>query len=242
MSAPRGPRAAAKAPAAGSASRSELLAIYETLFSDHGSREWWPGDTPLEIIVGAILTQNTAWANVEKAIAALKTRRWLSIRALREVPQAKLAEAIRPSGYFRQKARKLKAFVAWLDERHGGSLAKARRAGTEILRAELLDIWGIGRETADSILLYAFDRPVFVVDAYTHRILRRHALHPGGGYENVRGTMERLLPRDLDLYNDYHAQLVWAGHHFCRPRPRCESCPLRRYLPATGAILDGVRS
>ena len=225
-------------PASDSASRRTLLAIYSTLFDDHGSREWWPGRTRIEIIVGAILTQNTAWVNVEKAIGSLRARRLLSLKALREVPEGKLAESIRASGYFRQKARKLKAFVLWLDERHGGSLAKAARAETDSLRAELLAVWGIGNETADSILLYAFGRPVFVVDAYTHRVLRRHGLHPGGGYEAVRGMMERLLPRDVDLYNDYHAQLVWTGHHFCRPRPRCDSCPLRRYLPEAGAILD----
>lgn len=225
-------------PAPGLPSRRTLLAIYSTLFDDHGSCDWWPGRTRIEIIIGAILTQNTAWVNVEKAIGSLKARRWLSVKAIREVPEGRLAESIRASGYFRQKARKLKAFVSWLDGRHGGSLARAARADTEILRAELLAVWGIGNETADSILLYAFGRPVFVVDAYTHRILRRHGLHPGGGYEDVRETMERLLPRDVGLYNDYHAQLVWTGHHFCRTRPRCESCPLRSYLPETGAILD----
>jgi endonuclease-3 related protein len=220
-------------------SRRTVRAIYATLLADHGSRRWWPGETRLEIIVGAILTQNTAWTNVEKAIASLKAERFLSLKGLREVDEARLAETIRASGYFRQKARKLKAFMRWLDGRHGGSLARAARVETGVLRADLLSIWGIGNETADSILLYAFGRPVFVVDAYTHRILRRHALHPGGGYEEVREMMERLLARDAALYNDYHAQLVWAGHHFCRTRPRCEVCPLRRHLPAAGAVLEG---
>lgn len=214
-----------------------LRAMYDALFLDHGSREWWPGRTRIEIIVGAILTQNTSWMNVEKAIRALRERRLLSIRALREVPETKLATTIRASGYYRQKARKLKTFVRWLDQRYGGSLARAARARTEDLRSELLGIWGIGNETADSILLYAFGRPIFVVDAYTHRVLRRHGLHPGGGYESVREMMEDHLPRDVELFNDYHAQLVWTGHHFCRTRPRCEDCPIRRYLPEGGPLL-----
>jgi len=216
-----------------------LLAIYEALHADHGPRGWWPGRTRLEIIVGAILTQNTAWGNVEKAIAALRARRWLSLAALRAAPEAALAAAVRPSGYFRQKARKLKSFIAWCDGGYQGSLARMARAPTDKLRAELLGIWGIGPETADSILLYAFDRPAFVIDAYTHRILRRHALHPGGGYEDVRAMMERSLPRDVQLYNDYHAQIVWTGQRFCRrARPRCRECPLEPFLPRGGPISD----
>jgi endonuclease III related protein len=213
--------------------------MYDALFLDHGSREWWPGRTRFEIIVGAILTQNTAWGNVEKAIHELRTRKWLSIAAMRGAPEDALAEAVRPSGYFRQKARKLKVFVAWVDARFQGSLARIRREPTASLRAELLGLWGIGPETADSILLYAFGRPVFVVDAYTHRVLRRHGLHPGGGYEAVRGMIESRIPADIDLYNDFHAQIVWTGQRFCRPRaPRCAECPLRRFLPAGGPLAD----
>jgi len=220
------------------ATRRRLLLLYRTLWRDHGKLDWWPGRTRFEIIVGAILTQNTAWRNVEKAIIALRDHTWLRVDAMRTLPEPKLAEAIRASGYFRQKARKLKAFVRYLDERHGGRLAQMARAPTDSLRAELLGIWGIGPETADSILLYAFDRPVFVVDAYTHRILHRHALHPGGGYEALRFFLEENLPRRTGLYNDFHAQLVWVGHRFCRTNPRCDRCPLAGLLPKGGALPD----
>jgi endonuclease III related protein len=192
------------------------------------------------VIVGAILTQNTSWRNVEKAIEAMRRRGWLSPRPLAQVHEADLAPVIRSSGYFRQKTRKLRVFLEHLETRHGGRLDRMARVPTTALREELLSIWGIGPETADSILLYAFSRPVFVVDAYTHRVLRRHGLHPGGGYEPVRAFLERHLAGRTELYNDFHAQLVWVGHRFCSTKPRCEDCPLKPLLPRGGVA--GMRS
>jgi endonuclease III related protein len=208
-----------------------LREIYEILREDHGTLDWWPGRTRFEIVVGAILAQNTAWKNVEKAIASLRSRRLLSVSAMSRVSEEDLAEAIRASGYYRQKARKLKLFLAWLAQRHGGSLARADRVSTDEMREELLGIWGIGPETADSILLYAFGRPVFVVDAYTHRLLVRHGLRGLAGYEETRGFLEAHIPASVELYNDFHAQIVWVGHRYCRATPRCEGCPLRGLLP-----------
>jgi endonuclease III related protein len=219
-----------------------LLRIYETLRDDHGGLGWWPGRTRFEVIVGAILTQNTSWRNVERAIEALRGRGWLSPRPLAKVPEGRLAPVIRSSGYFRQKARKLRVFLEHLDARHGGRLERMARVPTPALREELLSIWGIGPETADSILLYAFERPVFVVDAYTQRVLRRHGLHPGGGYESVRTFLERNLADRPDLYNDFHAQFVWVGHRHCRPTPRCEECPLRPLLPRGRALPAGRKT
>ncbi len=218
--------------------RKRLHTIYEALRDDHGPLGWWPGRTRFEIVVGAILTQNTSWKNVEKAIASLRARRWLSVRAMAAVAETDLAEAIRASGYYRQKARKLKLFLAWLEERHGTSLARAARVSTEELRAELLAIWGIGPETADSILLYVFDRPVFVVDAYTHRVLGRHGLPAGRAYEETRAYLEEHVSPSVPLYNDCHAQIVWVGHRFCRTRPLCEACPLRPLLPGGRPVED----
>jgi endonuclease-3 related protein len=188
------------------------------------------------VIAGAILTQYTAWRNAEQALSRLRARRWLSVRAIGALSEEDLAAAIRSSGAYRQKARKLRAFVGVLESRHGGRLERMAELPTEELRQELLGIWGIGPETADSILLYAFGRPVFVVDAYTRRLLARHGLHPGGDYEEIRAFLEGALPRDVDLYNDFHAQIVWAGQRFCRTLPQCEGCPLRVHLPAGGPI------
>jgi len=211
----------------------EMRRAYPLLRARNGHLHWWPGRTRIEVIVGAILTQNTAWTQVEKAIAALRAKRLLSVRGLRRASLPRLEGAIRPSGYFRQKSRKLKAFVALLDREYGGSLARMGRAPTDALRARLLATWGIGPETADSILLYAFARPAFVVDAYTHRIASRHQWAPERiGYAELQRLFVAALPRDAALYNDYHAQLVWVGKHFCGPRPRCEGCPL-------GVLLEG---
>lgn len=182
-------------------------------------------------MVGAILTQNTAWRNVERAVANLKREKVLSVAALRDLPLDRLAGLIRSSGYFNQKAIKLKALVAFLDDRYGGSIARMRKAPLERLRGELLAIRGVGPETADSILLYALEKPVFVVDAYTRRIFyRHHYFETFPTYDEVQERFESELPRDLDLYNDFHAQIVAVGHHFCKPTPRCEGCPLE-HLP-----------
>jgi endonuclease-3 related protein len=193
------------------------------------------------VIVGAILTQNTAWSNVERAIGNLRGERLLTPAALERVSTPRLARLIRPSGYFRQKARKLKAFVKFLRREFGGSLRRMFRTPTSELRAKLLAVHGIGPETADSILLYAGNHPVFVVDAYTRRILERHGLVPGhAGYDQIQELFERSLPREASLYNEYHALLVNVGKEWCRSRiPRCSECPLQPFLPerATAVIV-----
>ena len=214
-----------------------LPKFYQTLSAALGPMHWWPAKTPFEVIVGAILTQNTAWVNVERAIANLHRERLLTPRALERVPFAKLARLVRPSGYFRQKAKKLKAFVRFLLENFGGSLTRMFHTSTVELREKLLAVHGIGPETADSILLYAGHHSVFVVDAYTKRILLRHGLvGEQAGYEEVRRLFESALPRDAKLFNEFHALLVNVGKNWCRPQePRCNECPLGVFLVAAGA-------
>jgi endonuclease III related protein len=218
-----------------------LPSYFETLAKTLGPMHWWPARTPFEVIVGAILTQNTAWQNVERAIANLRRERLLTPRAIERVSPQRLARLIRSSGYFRQKAKKLKAFVRFLRNEYGGSLARMFKTPTLELRERLLDVYGIGRETADSILLYAGGHPIFVVDAYTHRILGRHGLglpkpNDKPEYEAVRSLFETNLPPDARLYNEFHALLVNVGKNWCRSRePRCSECPLQGYLPADSA-------
>jgi endonuclease-3 related protein len=211
-----------------------LRSYYDALFREHGPQNWWPGRTRFEIIVGAILVQNTAWTNVERAIVNLRRERLLSPTAMERVPQAKLAGLIRSSGYFRQKARKLKEFVRFLRKEYGGSLDRMFRAPTAVLREQLLVVHGIGPETADSILLYAGGHPVFVVDAYTKRVLERHQLiHAKATYEGIRNLFEQSLPNSVSLFNEYHALIVHTGKHFCKSRvAHCSVCPLNPYLPA----------
>ena len=178
--------------------------------------------------MGAILTQNTAWSNVERAVVALRSHRLLNPTRLSAVPVGRLARLIRPSGYFRVKALRLRAFLAYLNGRYGGSLDRMGRTPLDVLRRELLAVSGVGPETADSILLYALGRPVFVVDAYTRRVLSRHRLlRHDAVYEEVRAFFERHLPGDPRLFNEYHALLVEIGKRYCRSRPYCEQCPLR---------------
>ena len=211
--------------------------IYARLAAHYGPTHWWPGETPFEIAVGAILTQNTAWTNVEKAIANLKREDLLTPEALLDCPDGRCEEALRPSGYFRVKAQRLRSFCAYLVERYGGDMAAMAAQPLETLRPELLAVHGIGPETADDILLYACDKPVFVIDAYTRRILRRHGLLKKPlSYEELRALFERHLPRDVALFKEYHGLIVFTGKDFCRRRPRCEGCPLapmlRRGQPA----------
>ena len=210
-----------------------LPQYFEALFQAHGKQNWWPGRTPFEVIVGAILVQNTGWANVELAMANLRHAKLLTPSAMEKAPQPKLARLIRSSGYFRQKARKLKAYVAFLRKEHRGSLRAMFRTPTAKLREQLLGVHGIGPETADSILLYAGNHPVFVVDAYTRRILQRHGLATGKeSYEEIRGLFEKSLPNDPQLFNEFHALLVHTGKSFCRTRaPLCSQCALRLFLP-----------
>ncbi|MBX6423771.1 endonuclease III domain-containing protein [Thermosulfurimonas sp. F29] len=206
-----------------------LQEIYRRLFRHFGPQHWWPAESPFEVCVGAILTQNTNWRNVERAIENLKARNLLSPQALYELPEDLLAELIRPAGYFRVKARRLGEFVRWLVERYGGNLSALEEVDTGELRRELLTLRGIGPETADSILLYALGRPVFVVDAYTRRILLRHGLvTEEADYHEIQELFMENLPADPDLFNEYHALLVACGKHLCRSRrPRCGDCPLQ---------------
>ncbi len=208
-------------------SRCELLQIYRRLHRHYGDLRWWPGDTPLEVSVGAILTQNTAWTNVEKAIGQLKATRSLSVRALHRLSHRRLGRLIRAAGYFNVKARRLKHFITFLQKRYGGSLSQMFRQPTPRLREELLSVNGIGPETADSILLYAGGKPVFVIDAYTKRILSRHGVMPyENSYDDFQQLFMKQLPRSAAFYNQYHAMFVNIGKDFCRKRPLCASCPL----------------
>jgi endonuclease III related protein len=210
-----------------------LQRYYDALFAAHGPQYWWPARSPFEVIVGAILTQNTSWTNVEMAIANLRSERLLTPRAIDAVSFGRLARLIRSSGYFRQKTKKLKAFVQFLRREYQGSLAKMFRARTSMLREQLLAVHGIGPETADCILLYAARHPVFVVDAYTRRMLERHGLAKAQqSYEHIREFIESSLPRDVALYNEFHALIVHTGKVYCRARnPRCEECALHAMLP-----------
>ena len=220
----------------------ELLRYYEALSGALGPMHWWPAQTPFEVIVGAILTQSTAWGNVERAIANLRTAGVLTAPALRRISSARLSALVRPSGYFRQKAKKLKAFVRFLDTEFGGSLKRMFRTPTAELREKLLSVHGIGPETADSILLYAGNHPVFVVDAYTHRMFGRHGITDGApDYEKVRAMIESSLPKQVDLFNEFHALIVNTGKNWCRKTaPRCEECPLRPLLPQDSPLFKSL--
>ena len=207
----------------------KLTEIYQLLLDRFGPQHWWPGDTPFEIITGAILTQNTSWANVEKAIANLKSADRLTPDGLRHLDVPQLAELIRPAGYFNVKAKRLKNFINWLFDNYQGKLTNLETINTNTLRAELLSITGIGPETADSVLLYAFGRPIFVVDAYTARIAIRHELiEPGADYEQLRDLFQSNLPEDTQLFNEFHALLVRLGKEFCKPKAKCPGCPLEK--------------
>jgi len=207
----------------------QLTEIYRLLFDRFGPQHWWPGQDPFEIITGAILTQNTNWSNVEKAIANLKSAGCLSPEKLYHLDISQIAEFIRPAGYYNIKAKRLKNFINRLFDSYNGKLTNLESLDTGQLRAELLAIKGIGYETADSILLYAFERPVFVVDAYTARIVFRHKLiEPDADYEQLRELFQSNLPQDTQLFNEYHALLVKVGKEFCKPKARCPGCPLEK--------------
>ena len=214
----------------------ERLRNYYSLMSAHyGPTHWWPGDTAFEIAVGTILTQNTAWSNVEKAIANLKAAKMLSMDGILNATNDALETALRPSGYFRQKAKRVRLFCEHLNIHYGGSIARMAKRPLAELRRELLDLHGIGPETADDILLYACEYPVFVVDAYTRRIFSRHGLVPANiGYETLREVFESNLEHDLHTFREYHGLIVWTGKDFCRTTPRCEGCPLASTLGRGG--------
>lgn len=217
-----------------------LMKIYRELFKAFGPQGWWPGDGPFEVLVGAVLTQNTNWGNVARAIQNLKAAGKLSPQALHKTSPQELAKLIRPAGYFNVKARRLKNLIDWFFEKYNGNLKEMFSEKLDPLREGLLSVKGIGRETADSILLYAGDTPSFVVDAYTYRVLSRHLLIPEDStYEEIKSFFEDNLPRDVQLYNEYHALLVKVGKDYCKPRnPRCRECPLGELLgvPSLTAI------
>jgi endonuclease-3 related protein len=202
-----------------------LNELYERLWEAWGPQDWWPADTPFEVAVGAILTQNTNWGNVSRAITALKDQDVLHPQALHELPEPELARLIRPAGYYNVKARRLKNFLDFLANHYGNSMERLAADDLESLRPALLSIKGIGPETADSILLYALDKPTFVVDAYTFRILSRHGLiDEACSYEELRQLFMEHLPGQVPRYQEYHALLVRLGKDYCRPRPRCATC------------------
>ncbi len=239
---------------------SQLPAYYTALLARYGPQNWWPAQSRFEVIVGAYLTQNTNWSNVEKALFNLRRARKLMVAGIRKMPIDELEALVRPSGYFRQKARNLKTFIAFLDQQYSGSLTRMFAQSTEKLRAELLALNGIGPETADSILLYAGNHPVFVVDAYTRRVLLRHGIiYEKTSYEEIRSMIEQAIsnseaeslvaqnaisdPRHpasrmsssarstlAQHYNELHALIVRVGNHYCRTKPICEGCPLQSFL------------
>lgn len=216
--------------------RKKLETIYGRLYSHFGPQDWWPGESRWEVMVGAILTQNTSWRNVEMALANLKRDGRLGPASMRRTRQATLARLVRPSGYYHLKAKKLNALVEFLYERYGGNPARLAGADTAALRAELLQVYGIGPETADSILLYAAGHPVFVIDAYTRRICARLGLAgEDASYEELQRLFMDHLPGRASLFNEYHALLVALGKTICTKRaPRCEECPLADLCPKLG--------
>lgn len=202
--------------------------IYKTLFKTFGPQYWWPGETPFEVAVGAILTQNTNWGNVEKAIDNLKSARALTAKTIHEMPANRLSALIRPAGYFNIKAKRLKAFISFLMKDYQGSMKKMKREDRYLLREKLLAVNGIGQETADSILLYALDKPIFVIDAYTRRVLSRHKImEHDKSYEEFQKLFHSSLQEDMELFNEYHALFVKVGKTYCRTKPLCEECPIK---------------
>jgi endonuclease-3 related protein len=214
---------------------STLVDIYQRLLDRYGPQNWWPADTPLEMIVGAILTQSAAWGNVEKAIASIKARGLLSSAMLRQIPTEELARLIRPSGYYNVKARKIKAFIGWLGEYYHDDLNTLFALDLPTLRHELLSVYGVGEETADSMILYAGHKPIFVVDTYTRRIVSRLGLAPAhNSYAAFQALFMEKLPHEEGLFNEYHALLVCHGKAACRKVPVCKGCCLVSFCPFPG--------
>lgn len=208
--------------------RELLMDIYNRLYDAFGPQHWWPGETPFEIMIGAILTQNTNWKNVEKAIKNLKEAGIFSPSAMLEIHPQKLATLIKSSGYFNQKAKKLKNFLKFFREEYGFSIERMRGEKLERLREKLLGVKGVGKETADSILLYALEKPIFVVDAYTYRVLSRHNIIPeDANYDEIQELFMNNLEHDVQLFNEYHALFVKVGKDYCKRNPLCDNCPLR---------------
>jgi len=207
-----------------------LMEMYHLMLNHFGPQHWWPAVDALEMMVGAILTQNTSWKNVEKAIKNLKKRSILNIRALHSISVPELAEEIRPAGYFNIKAARLKNLINFIVERYNGDVSMLLTEKTDILREGLLSIRGVGSETADSILLYAVGRPIFVIDSYTHRILNRHGLADDqASYHELQELFMDNLAEDTGLFNEFHALIVGIGKQYCRRKPLCNGCPLEKW-------------
>ena len=217
----------------------KLMEMYERMLAKFGPQHWWPGDSPFEIMVGAVLVQNTSWRNVEHAINNLRDAGVMEPHALYKVPPAELAELIRPAGYYQLKTKRLRNLLRFVVEQYGGSLEAMFSTSLASLREQLIEINGIGPETVDAILLYAGGLPTFVVDTYTHRILARHGwLDYDAMYDDIKDYFESTLPDDATLYNEYHALLVRIGKDYCkRTAPNCEACPLAEMLPAGGIVM-----
>jgi len=223
----------------------DVINIYQTLYKSFGPQHWWPGETPFEVVVGAVLTQNTAWRNVEKAIENLKKAGSLSLDKFYKIPVKKLAKLIRPAGYFNVKASRLKALASWLKSICGGRLTHLEKIKKDKLRSLLLDVYGVGPETADSILLYALNKKSFVIDAYTRRIFSRHGFISGSeSYDTIKKFFEQILPKSEKIYNEFHALIVKLGKDYCRKKPLCSICPLQEDLmkfmnPSSGTGAPG---
>ena len=214
-----------------------LQDVFDELLAELGPQLWWPGQSPFEVMVGAVLVQSTSWKNVERAIANLREADLLAPQPLYALRVEELAELIRPAGYYLVKARRLRNLLEFLFDRYDGSLEAMFASGLASLREELLAIKGIGPETADSILLYAGNLPSFVVDTYSHRILARHGWTEfEADYHQIKEHFESSLPPDVPLYNEYHALLVEVGKRYCKKTPKCDECPLRERLPETGPL------
>ena len=216
-----------------------LMKIYNKLYQVYGPRHWWPGETPFEVMVGAILTQNTSWGNVEKAIQKLRGKRVLNPEGIYYLKKSQLASLIKSSGYYRIKADRLRAFVDFLFDEYDGDIQKMRRKELGELRDKLLGVKGIGPETADSILLYGLRKPIFVVDAYTRRILSRHGMvSEKATYEEIQRLFMSHLFLDEKLFNEYHALFVHLGKTVCKKIPKCDICPLKGF---EGSRVQGVK-
>ena len=204
--------------------KNKLLTIFEKLYAAYGPQHWWPAETPLEMMIGAILVQNTNWRNVEKAISRLKP--YLTPEKLNALSPEELAVLIRPSGFYRLKSKRIKALLEWL-ETYDFQIEQLKRMDQSELREQLLSVNGVGKETADSILVYAFEKRVFIVDAYTRRIFYRIGIDLPGHYDVFREEVEKLLPQDIQIYSEFHALLVKHAKTFCKKKPLCGNCPLK---------------